>query len=146
MFSTPPTNLSVVIPALNEAATVAGVVTEMLSSPLVREVIVVDNGSSDETPFIAERAKARVVSCPIKGLGKAIKQGIRVAANDWILKIDADIQNPNHTWIDRLILAQKADLGLIKGCWTNANDPMPVTNLVARPSLKRFFPQLKNLL
>jgi glucosyl-3-phosphoglycerate synthase len=140
-----PSGLSVVIPALNEASTVASVVTEMLSSPLVREVIVVDNGSSDETPRIAERAKARVVSCPIRGLGKAIKEGLRAAASDWILKIDADIQNPSRDWIDRLISSHQPDVGLVKGWWSNAKDPMPVTNLVARPSLKRFFPQLEKL-
>lgn len=140
-----PTGLSVVIPALNEASTVGGVVTEMLSSPLVREVIVVDNGSSDETSRVAERAKARVVSCPIQGLGKAIKQGLKAVAGDWVLKIDADIQNPSREWIDRLTSSYRPDVGLLKGFWTNAKDPMPVTNLVARPSLKRFFPPLESL-
>ncbi len=69
-------NVSVVIPALNEEEAIAGVVRECLATSVPREVIVVDNGSSDRTAERAREAGARVVTAP-RGYGRACAAGVR---------------------------------------------------------------------
>jgi len=69
-------NVSVIIPALNEEETIVGVVQECFATGLPNEVIVVDNGSSDRTSERAREAGARVVSAP-RGYGRACAAGVR---------------------------------------------------------------------
>jgi glycosyltransferase involved in cell wall biosynthesis len=69
-------NVSVIIPALNEEEPIAGVLRECLTSGLPDEVIVVDNGSTDHTAERAREAGARVVTAP-RGYGRACAAGIR---------------------------------------------------------------------
>src|SRR6266487_1941616 len=61
-------NISVIIPALNEQEPIAGVVRECLATGLPDEVIVVDNGSTDRTAARSREAGARVVTAP-RGYG-----------------------------------------------------------------------------
>ncbi len=90
-----PDSTSIVIPAYNEAASIARVVSELAGAAPWREIIVVDDGSSDQTACLAERAGARVVRHPYnKGNGAAVKSGIRVASGEYVLIIDADGQHP----------------------------------------------------
>ena len=79
-----PTNVDVIIPALNEASAIGGVV-KSLPRPLVREVIVVDNGSSDGTGEVARAAGATVVREDRRGYGRACLSGLAA------LRADADI-------------------------------------------------------
>jgi glycosyltransferase involved in cell wall biosynthesis len=72
--------VSVVIPALNEAENIAAVVRE-LPWALIRECIVVDNGSTDSTAAEAAAAGARVVHLPQPGYGRACAAGAAVADN-----------------------------------------------------------------
>ncbi len=90
-----PDSTSVVIPAFNEAASIARVVSDLARTAAWREIIVVDDGSSDETARVAECAGARVVRHPYnKGNGAAVKSGIRAASGENIVIIDADGQHP----------------------------------------------------
>ncbi|MBL8046865.1 MAG: glycosyltransferase, partial [Anaerolineales bacterium] len=73
MFST------VIIPALNEAECLGELVRETLSQKLVERVIVVDNGSTDETGRVAERAGASVVREMRRGYGAACWAGVQAA-------------------------------------------------------------------
>jgi glycosyltransferase involved in cell wall biosynthesis len=70
--------VSVVIPALNEAENIAAVVRE-LPWDLIRECIVVDNGSTDATAAEASAAGARVVAAPQRGYGRACAAGASAA-------------------------------------------------------------------
>jgi len=74
--------VSVVIPALNEEQAIAEVVRGLVASPLVREVLVVDNGSSDRTAAEAEAAGARVAIEPRRGYGQACASGVLAASPD----------------------------------------------------------------
>jgi len=70
-------NVSVIIPALNEEEPIAKVVRECLMTGIAQEVIVVDNGSDDQTAERARDAGARVVSEPRHGYGRACMAGLR---------------------------------------------------------------------
>ncbi|HET9316460.1 MAG TPA: glycosyltransferase family 2 protein, partial [Vicinamibacteria bacterium] len=89
-----PGRVSVVIPAFNEEDGIGAVVAAMKARRPWREVLVVDDGSTDQTAARAEAAGARVVRHPYnKGNGAAVKTGIREAQGDVILLMDADGQH-----------------------------------------------------
>ncbi len=83
--------VSIIIPAYNEENAIADVIESIQSLTVDGEIIVVDDGSSDQTSAIAKNAGAIVVRHPINmGYGKSLKDGILVAKNDLILITDAD--------------------------------------------------------
>ncbi len=89
-----PRQVSVVIPAFNEEAGIAAVVRGVIEQPGWREVLVVDDGSTDRTAAEAEAAGARVVRHPYnKGNGAAVKTGLREAQGEVVLLMDADGQH-----------------------------------------------------
>jgi glycosyltransferase involved in cell wall biosynthesis len=89
-----PRDTSVVIPAYGEGPAIADVVTPLLSSAHWHEVIVVDDGSADETARLAAEAGARVIRHPYnKGNGAAVKTGIRHATGEFVLVLDGDGQH-----------------------------------------------------
>jgi glycosyltransferase involved in cell wall biosynthesis len=89
-----PEQTSVVIPAFNEADVIADVVAGLRQSADWREILVVDDGSHDQTGAAAAAAGARVVRHPYnKGNGASVKTGIRAASGEYVLIIDADGQH-----------------------------------------------------
>jgi glycosyltransferase involved in cell wall biosynthesis len=103
--------VSVVIPAYFEEKTIASVVERCL--PFVDEVIVVNDGSTDDTTVNAQRAGARVIELEHNmGVMRATQRGIKEASGDIIVTLDADSQH-DPSEIPRLvqpILEGKADL------------------------------------
>jgi glycosyltransferase involved in cell wall biosynthesis len=90
-----PQQVSVVIPALNEAGAIAEVVRGLAAAASWAEILVVDDGSGDETSARATAAGARVLRHPYtKGNGAAVKTGIRAATGEYLLIIDGDGQHP----------------------------------------------------
>jgi glycosyltransferase involved in cell wall biosynthesis len=92
----PPTRrVSVVIPCLNEAETIAECVSRARSvleeNAFEGEVIVVDNGSTDGNGELARTAGARVVEEARRGYGSAYLAGLAVARGDYIVMLDADL-------------------------------------------------------
>lgn len=89
--------VSVVLPAKNEAAAIGLTIAAIRQLTCVDEIVVVNDGSTDQTLQVAEQAGARVVSHPYsKGNGAAIKTGARHAQGEIIIFMDADGQHdPN---------------------------------------------------
>jgi glycosyltransferase involved in cell wall biosynthesis len=81
--------ISVVIPALNEAESIGEVLAGIPSSSDL-EVLAVDGGSSDDTVAIAEAAGARVINEPRRGYGQACASGLAAALGEVIVFMDAD--------------------------------------------------------
>jgi glycosyltransferase involved in cell wall biosynthesis len=88
-------DVSVVIPCLNEAPTIERAVSAALEAleqaGIPGEVIVADNGSTDGSPDLAERAGARVVQEPRRGYGSAYLAGFAAARGERIVMADADL-------------------------------------------------------
>ncbi|MEL0168759.1 MAG: glycosyltransferase family 2 protein [Pseudomonadaceae bacterium] len=107
--------VSVVMPAKNEAATVATVVSAIRARYPDFEVIVVDDGSTDSTAELASEAGAKVVSHPYsKGNGAAIKSGTRAAVGEVLVFMDADGQHDPED-IARLLAKIEAGYDLVVG-------------------------------
>jgi glycosyltransferase involved in cell wall biosynthesis len=86
--------VSIVVPAHNEAPSIAALVSALRADGPWGEIIVVDDGSTDETGRRAADAGARVLRHPYtKGNGAAVKTGIRSAGGEFVLILDADGQH-----------------------------------------------------
>lgn len=106
-MSEPAELTTVVIPAMNEGESVGAVVADLKSAAPWGEIIVVDDGSTDDTAARAAAAGARVIRHPYnKGNGAAVKSAIRHAEGRFILIIDADGQ---HRPADALRLIAQLD-------------------------------------
>jgi glycosyltransferase involved in cell wall biosynthesis len=108
--------LSVVVPCYNEAATIKELLTRVLDSPYVAEVIVVDDGSTDETVSIAASVsdpRIQLMQQPHNmGKGAALRRGFRAATADFVVVQDADLEY-DPTDFDRLLqplLSGQADV------------------------------------
>jgi glycosyltransferase involved in cell wall biosynthesis len=109
-----PGDVSVVIPALNESDAIATVVSALAAAGPWREIIVVDDGSADDTGARAQAAGATVVRHPYnKGNGAAVKTGIRTARGEYVLIVDGDGQ---HQAADaRTLVARLGEYDLVIG-------------------------------
>lgn len=88
------TRVTVIIPAYNESQTVGDLISEIRNLHPDFEIIVVDDGSTDDTATIAENAGALVYSHPYTiGNGAAVKSGIRIASGEVLVFMDADGQH-----------------------------------------------------
>lgn len=111
--------LSIIIPCLNEEDTVGICVSKAVKSleklNINGEVIVADNGSTDNSKKISIENGARVIDVEIKGYGAAIKAGIKASSGKYILFGDADNSydfNEINTFYDEL----KKGYDLVQGC------------------------------
>ncbi|MGD9521619.1 MAG: glycosyltransferase family 2 protein [Tepidiphilus sp.] len=90
----PNPELSLILPAKNEAAALATLLPRLRGRFPDAELIVVDDGSTDDTAAIAQRAGARVVRHPVSlGNGAAVKSGARAATGEVLVFLDADGQH-----------------------------------------------------
>jgi glycosyltransferase involved in cell wall biosynthesis len=89
-----PAEVSIVLPAFNEGAVIGQVVAAIAVAGPWHEIIVVDDGSKDDTARLAADAGATVVRHPYnKGNGAAVKSGIRRASGEFVLILDGDGQH-----------------------------------------------------
>lgn len=134
--------VSVIIPAYNEEDTVSTVVEVVKKVSFVDEIIVVNDGSSDNTEAEAAKAGARVITHETNmGKGEALFTGYREAECDIIAFIDADIHNLTSKKVESMImpiLEGKTDITKTKFARARGR----VTELTAKPLLNFFFPEI----
>ncbi|MEK6973527.1 MAG: HAD-IB family phosphatase [archaeon] len=134
--------VSLVIPAYNEEETIAHVIKEAKKVFEISEIIVVDDGSTDNTVKIATKNGATVIKHHKNfGKGRAIKTGIRNAREEVILFLDADLKNITKQKIVNIIepvLNNEADF--VKASFGRSSGR--VTELTAKPLLKELFPRI----
>jgi glucosyl-3-phosphoglycerate synthase len=157
------TTVSVCLPCQNEAPTIGPLVSSIRSelverSGLVDELIVLDDRSSDGTGRVASDAGARVV--PIgeihavhgegRGKGNALWASLLASSGDLVVWCDGDLTSFEPVWVARLVAPLLADdsVGLVKASYrrpTAGGGGGRTTELVARPLLSLYFPELTGL-
>lgn len=111
--------LTVVLPCLNEAETLAACIEKarvgIERSGVRGQILVADNGSEDDSVHIAEKLGARVIHVKKKGYGNALCGGIQAASGNWIVMGDAD-ESYDFPEIDRFVKRFREGFELITGC------------------------------
>lgn len=131
--------ITVIIPALNEEATVGQVVELCLQSTNVDEVIVVDDKSVDLTVTKAIEAGAKVITSTKLGKGASMKDGMLIAKNEILVFLDADITSYPANLIATMTSALMSDeADFIKSYFSRQAGR--VTELVAKPLLSIMYP------
>jgi len=163
-------SVAVVLPALNEEATVGPIVTEIRhhlmrgSTALVDELVVLDSGSVDATGLVARAAGARVVHRDevlsripaVVGKGEAMWRGVAATSADLIVFIDADLRSFSADYVVGLLGPMLADphVDFVKACYDRPATATAagsigggrVTELVARPLLNLYWPALSGII
>ncbi|XVS65307.1 glucosyl-3-phosphoglycerate synthase [Actinosynnema sp. CA-299493] len=151
--------VSVVLPALDEEATVADVVSVVrpLLGTLVDELVVVDSGSTDDTAARAAAAGARVVHRtdvlpdlpPRPGKGEVLWRSLAATTGDLVVFLDSDLVDPDPDFVPALLgpLLTRAGVHLVKGFYRRplrleSTGGGRVTELAARPLLNALRPEL----
>ncbi|MFF7331035.1 glucosyl-3-phosphoglycerate synthase [Streptomyces sp. NPDC090306] len=154
--------VSVVLPALNEEATVGDIVAVirhdlMQQVPLVDEIVVVDSGSTDRTSEVAAAAGARVVHRDdilpriptVPGKGEVLWRSLLATGGDIVCFVDADLKEFSSDFVTGIVgpLLTDPDVDLVKAMYDRplggaAGQGGRVTELMARPLLNMHWPQL----
>ncbi|MFI6686217.1 glucosyl-3-phosphoglycerate synthase [Streptomyces sp. NPDC050485] len=155
--------VSVVLPALDEEATVGDIVGAIRrtlmtgQTPLVDELVVIDSGSTDRTAEVAAAAGARVVHRDailpripaLPGKGEVLWRSLLVTSGDIVCFIDADLKDFDPAFVSGIVgpLLTDPDVDFVKAMYDRplgeaAGQGGRVTELVARPLLNLHWPQL----
>jgi Glycosyltransferases involved in cell wall biogenesis len=112
-------DLTIVMPCLNEAETLAQCIEKaqvgIQRSGVRGEIVVADNGSKDNSVLIAEKLGARVAHVKEKGYGNALRGGIQAASGKWIIMGDAD-ESYDFSETDRFVKKFQEGFELVTGC------------------------------
>jgi glucosyl-3-phosphoglycerate synthase len=158
--------VSVVIPARDEEATVGDIIRTIRrdlveTHQLVDEILVVDSRSTDATAKVAAEAGARVVSQDsvmpelggLAGKGEALWKGVAATTGDFVVFVDGDLYDFTSDYVTGLLgpLLTDPSVAYVKGFYhrplvgktgTDADGGGRVTELVARPMLNMYWPEL----
>jgi glucosyl-3-phosphoglycerate synthase len=162
--------VSLVLPTLNESETIGPIVRRAIREmqeryPLLDEILVIDSESTDDTVAIAEAEGARVVSHPdvlarygsYRGKGEALWKSLYETSGDIVVWADTDVRNWHHRMVYGTLgpLLVEPRLQYVKGYYQRPiveggvlkeGGGGRVTELVARPLINLFFPELSGFI
>ncbi len=158
-------SISVCIPARNEAATVGAIVGAIAGAlmrdvPLVDEILVIDDHSTDDTAAVARAAGATVAAATTiladhgsgHGKGEALWKSLHASTGDLIVWCDGDLVDFDPAFVVGIVgpLLERPDIGFVKGFYDRPLNGAGegggrVTELVARPLLSFLFPALSTV-
>jgi glycosyltransferase involved in cell wall biosynthesis len=107
--------VAVIIPCLNEQATVAKVVGDCRNHLPTAMVFVLDNGSTDRTAILAKEAGAHVIHSPLRGKGHVLRHALRLIEADYFVMIDGDGTYPVDQAPRLLRLARELNYEMVMG-------------------------------
>jgi len=154
------TRVSVCLPARDEARTIGAIVRELASVPLVDDIVVIDDGSTDDTAIVAQAAGAHVVAeatllpeaGPGSGKGNVLWKSLFACRGDIVCWLDADLRNFSGEYVNRLVtpLLTNPLVMFVKAYYERSFEGAPtgggrVTELAARPVLSLLFPKLADI-
>lgn len=153
--------VTALVPAHNEAATIADVVAGLArAGDLLDDLVVVDSDSTDGTAAVAAAAGARVVrqrevlaeAGPGAGKGEALWKGLAATGGDLVVVADGDLRGVDERYVAGLVapLLQEPDVVFVKAAADRSAGPDGVaggrvTELLARPLLAAWWPELAGL-
>jgi nucleotide-binding universal stress UspA family protein len=162
--------VSLVLPTLNESETIAPIVRRAVREmqeryPLLDEILVIDSESTDDTVALAEAEGARVLSHPdilsrygsFRGKGEALWKSLFETTGDIVVWADTDVRNWHHRMVYGTLgpLLVEPRLQYVKGYYQRPiveagvlkeGGGGRVTELVARPLINLFFPELSGMI
>jgi glucosyl-3-phosphoglycerate synthase len=151
------TSIAVCIPARDEGATIGGIVRtisgRLMAAGLVDELVVVDDGSDDDTGIRADAAGARVIRCPEPaGKGGALRCAVDATRADIVVFVDGDVVNFPPWFVVSLVapLVEDPSVMMVKAGYGRPlhgqrGEGGRVTEILARPLLERFYPELADI-
>ncbi len=133
--------ISIVIPVLNEGATIRQVIKTIKKTSQQIEIIVVDDNSTDNTVAEAMKEDVRVITSSQRGKGISMREGMMAAKGDIIAYVDGDITTYPDNIVDILTIPiEKDEADFVKSYFERQAGR--VTQLVAKPLLSILFPDL----
>lgn len=142
-------SLSIVIPTYNEASridsTIESIVSWLESQPYESELIIVNDGSTDDTSARARKHQerhpaVRVIDIPHAGKAAAVRKGVAVSSKDLILFTDADLATPL-TFVEPFRLAVEAGYDIVIGSREGAG-----AKRIGEPAIRHFMGRVFNVL
>ena len=133
--------VSVVIPVRNDAEVLRRCLRALARQTVAPdEIIVVDNGSSDESAAVAREHGARVIDQPQRGIGMASATGYDAARGEIIARLDAD-SVPGHDWIETILraFARRPGVAAITGGGRFLDGPPRLRSLLSALYLGAYF-------
>src|SRR3989339_865899 len=135
--------ISCIIPAFNEESTIINVIKNVKKIKVINEIVVVDDGSTDNTYKNAKSEEVKVIKhAQNKGKGAAIKTGVSHSSGEIILFLDADLYSISPKKIASILQPLENDeADFVKTSFTRARGR--VTELVVKPLFSVVFPFIK---
>ncbi|NLM13436.1 MAG: glycosyltransferase family 2 protein [Epulopiscium sp.] len=126
-------DISVIIPAYNEEGRIGNVLSALMGFEYIKEIIVVNDGSIDQTTKEAQKYPVTLIELPFnQGKAAAIKRGLEISSGEWILFLDADLNGLNKEHLLSMIeYTKREDIDMVIGIFTKGKFITDISHKIA---------------